>query len=137
MKIIRYQNSVGETGYAAQQAAGTALQIDGDIYGAYTVTDRVATVAKLLAPIVPTSILCIGLNYRKHAAEGGMPIPQYPILFCKGINTLQNPGDPILIPTRLPSDEVDYECELAVVIGKACKNATRDNALSFVLGYTC
>ncbi|MEO6182824.1 MAG: fumarylacetoacetate hydrolase family protein, partial [Verrucomicrobiota bacterium] len=50
---------------------------------------------------------------------------------------VQNPGDPILIPTFLKSDEVDYECELAVVIGKTCKNVTRENALQYVLGYTC
>jgi 2-keto-4-pentenoate hydratase/2-oxohepta-3-ene-1,7-dioic acid hydratase in catechol pathway len=55
----------------------------------------------------------------------------------KGINTLQNPGDPILIPQHLRSDEVDYECELAVVIGKAGKNIPRARALDHVLGYTC
>ena len=67
-------------------------------------------------------ILCIGLNYRRHAEETNAPIPEFPVLFMKGPNTLQNPGDPILLPTHLKSDEVDYECELAVVIGKRCKN---------------
>ena len=66
-----------------------------------------------------------------------MKIPEYPILFGKGLNTLQNPGDPIQIPTHLPSEEVDYECELAVVIGKPCKNVKREDALHYVLGYTC
>lgn len=66
-----------------------------------------------------------------------MQVPPIPILFCKGVNTLQNPGDPILIPTYMASEEVDYECELAVVIGKACKNVTREKALDYVLGYTC
>jgi 2-keto-4-pentenoate hydratase/2-oxohepta-3-ene-1,7-dioic acid hydratase in catechol pathway len=100
-------------------------------------TDELAAVVKLLAPLVPSSILCIGLNYKRHAAESGMKTPELPILFVKGINTLQNPGDPILIPTHLRSDEVDYECELAVVIGKACKNVKRADALDYVLGYTC
>ena len=80
--------------------------------------------AKLLAPIQPSSIICIGLNYRKHAEETGAKFPEYPVVFFKGINTLQNPGEPIQLPTHLRSDEVDYECELAVVIGRACKNVT-------------
>jgi 2-keto-4-pentenoate hydratase/2-oxohepta-3-ene-1,7-dioic acid hydratase in catechol pathway len=92
---------------------------------------------RLLAPIEPTQILCIGLNYRRHAAESGMKPPERPVLFVKGINALGHPGDPILIPTHLRSDEVDYECELAVVIGRACKNVPREQALDYVLGYTC
>ena len=92
-------------------------------------------VDKLLAPIVPTDILCIGLNYREHAAESGSPVPRVPMLFIKSSNTLNNPGDPILIP-RL-SSQVDYEAELAVVIGKAAKNVTRERALDYVFGYTC
>jgi len=81
--------------------------------------------------------LCIGLNYRRHAEETKGQIPEYPVLFFKGPNTVQNPGDPIVLPRHLRSDDVDYECELAVVIGKRCKNATRANALDYVLGYTC
>jgi len=60
-----------------------------------------------------------------------------PILFIKNPNALQNPNDSILLPRHLRSDEVDYECELAVVIGKTCKNVSREQALSYVLGYTC
>jgi 2-keto-4-pentenoate hydratase/2-oxohepta-3-ene-1,7-dioic acid hydratase in catechol pathway len=59
------------------------------------------------------------------------------VLFVKGINTLQHPGEPIVLPRHLRSDEVDYECELAVVIGKACKNVSPEHALEYVLGYTC
>ena len=85
---------------------------------------------------MPPNILAIGLNYKKHAEEGGRGVPERPMLFIKSTTSLQNPGDPIELPRKLRSDEVDYECELAVVIGKACKNATRANALDFVLGYT-
>ena len=137
MRIIRYQTPTGAIHYAAQQPDGTARVITGDIYGQYTVTAEPAQVAKLLAPIVPTAILCIGLNYKRHAEEAGANPPERPVLFVKGNNTLQNPGDPILLPRYMRSDEVDYECELAVVIGKPCKNATRANALDYVLGYTC
>jgi 2-keto-4-pentenoate hydratase/2-oxohepta-3-ene-1,7-dioic acid hydratase in catechol pathway len=137
MKIIRYQNQQGQVGYAAQQPDGTALELAGDIYHSPVLTGKKADAVKLLAPIQPSSIICIGLNYRRHAQETGARIPEFPVVFFKGINTLQNPGDAIQIPTHLRSDEVDYECELAVVIGRACKNVSRENALDFVLGYTC
>ncbi|HWY31820.1 MAG TPA: fumarylacetoacetate hydrolase family protein [Candidatus Acidoferrum sp.] len=137
MKIIRYLNQQGEAGFAAQQADGSALKIAGDIYNSPQTTTEPAHVAKLLAPIQPSSIICIGLNYRRHAQETGAKIPEFPVVFFKGINTLQHPGDPILLPTHLKSDEVDYECELAVVIGRAGKNIPRAKALDHVLGYTC
>jgi 2-keto-4-pentenoate hydratase/2-oxohepta-3-ene-1,7-dioic acid hydratase in catechol pathway len=137
VKIIRYLNQQGEAGFAAQQADGSALKIAGDIYNSPRTTTEPADVAKLLAPIQPSSIICIGLNYRRHAQETGAKIPEFPVVFFKGINTLQHPGDPILLPTYLKSDEVDYECELAVVIGRAGKNIPRAKALEHVLGYTC
>jgi 2-keto-4-pentenoate hydratase/2-oxohepta-3-ene-1,7-dioic acid hydratase in catechol pathway len=137
MKLIRYQDSAHQIGYAALQPGGAAKKISGDIFGDYSVSDAEAAVAKLLAPIVPAAILCIGLNYRHHAAESDAKIPDHPVLFMKGTNSLQNPDDAIEIPTACRSDEVDYECELAVVIGKTCKNATRETALEHVLGYTC
>ena len=113
------------------------MEISGDIFGEYSVTDKTAQVAKLLAPIVPTNLLCIGLNYRQHAVETKLPIPEYPVLFMKTTGAVQNPGDPIVLPRTLRSDQVDYECELAVVIGKKCKNVSREKALDYVLGYTC
>jgi 2-keto-4-pentenoate hydratase/2-oxohepta-3-ene-1,7-dioic acid hydratase in catechol pathway len=137
MKIIRFLDGNQTIKYAAQQADGRALEISGDIFGSYSVTDRKAQVAKLLAPIAPTNLLCVGLNYRQHAIETKLQIPEYPVLFIKTTGAVQNPGDPILMPTKLRSAEVDYECELAVVIGKSCKNATRETALDYVLGYTC
>jgi len=137
MKIIRYQSQQGEVGYAAQHADGTALKLAGDIFNLPKVTTEKVVVAKLLAPIQPSSIICIGLNYRRHAQETGAKIPEFPVVFFKGINTLLNPGEPILLPTHLKSDEVDYECELAVVIGRVGKNISRQNALDHVLGYTC
>jgi 2-keto-4-pentenoate hydratase/2-oxohepta-3-ene-1,7-dioic acid hydratase in catechol pathway len=136
MKIIRYQDKQGGVGYGVQSADGKALKIAGDIYGKHSVTNEPADVAQLLAPIAPTGIICIGLNYRRHAEETGAKFPEYPVVFVKGINTVQHPGAPIQLPTHLRSDEVDYECELAVVIGRACKNVSRANALDYVLGYT-
>jgi 2-keto-4-pentenoate hydratase/2-oxohepta-3-ene-1,7-dioic acid hydratase in catechol pathway len=137
MKIIRYQDQQGTIGYAAQQPDGSALKFAGDIFASPRITTQKADVTKLLAPIQPSSIICIGLNYRRHARETGAKIPEFPVVFFKGINTLLNPGEPIQLPTHLRSDEVDYECELAVVIGRAGKNISRQNALDHVLGYTC
>jgi 2-keto-4-pentenoate hydratase/2-oxohepta-3-ene-1,7-dioic acid hydratase in catechol pathway len=137
MKIIRYQDANGTTGFAASQADGPQRALEGDIYNSPRLTNRKVSPAKLLTPVEPKIILCIGLNYKRHATESGLSAPQFPILFMKGANAAQNPGDPILIPTHLRSDEVDYECELALVIGKPCKNVSRANALDYVLGYTC
>jgi 2-keto-4-pentenoate hydratase/2-oxohepta-3-ene-1,7-dioic acid hydratase in catechol pathway len=137
MKIIRYSDSSGQIHHAAQQADGSALVIEGCIFGSPKVTDRKADVAKLLAPVDPRAILCIGLNYKFHAEESGMAIPQHPVLFMKSPGAVQNPGAPILLPSVLKSDSVDYECELAVVIGKAARNVKKADALDYVLGYTC
>ncbi len=137
MKIVRYQDPQGDIHFGAQNPDGSAERLLGDPFSGLTPTQESAVIAKFLAPLVPTSILCIGLNYKQHAAESGAEVPQFPILFVKGINTLQNPGDPIQIPRFLRSEEVDYECELAVVIGRACKNVHRAEALDYVLGYTC
>src|SRR5262245_15973589 len=125
MRIIRYADSSGSIKFASQPADGPAREIDGDIYGQFKVSGRLANVHKLLAPIQPTAFFCIGLNYRKHAEEGKNPIPQYPVLFMKNPGAVNHPGDPIVLPTKLKSTQVDYECELAVVIGKACKNVAR------------
>jgi len=136
MRIIRYQDIKGDIHHAAQQVDGTALKLAGDIFLLPQVTGELAQVARLLAPIEPRAIICIGLNYRKHAAETNAKIPEYPVVFFKNPAALQHPGGPIVLPTWLRSDEVDYECELAVVIGRTCKNVPRADALKYVLGYT-
>ena len=137
MKIVRYSDKQGVVRFGVQQASGSVTEVDGDIYGQFRDTGRPATIAKTLAPISPVAIICIGLNYRKHAEEGKQPIPEFPVVFMKTVSAVQNPGDPIQLPRHLRSDAVDYECELAVVIGKACKNVDREHALDYVLGYTC
>jgi 2-keto-4-pentenoate hydratase/2-oxohepta-3-ene-1,7-dioic acid hydratase in catechol pathway len=134
MRIIRFM-SEGKIHHGVPIGETSARKIDGDLFGEHEVTGTVLAVEKLLAPLVPADILCIGLNYREHAAESGSAIPQNPVLFIKGGNALNNPGDPIPIPRR--STMIDYEAELAIVIGKAAKNVSRDRALEYVFGYTC
>ena len=137
MKVIRYQTTEGSIRHASLEPDGTSREILGDLFGSFEVTANRVTPHKLLAPIAPVNILCIGLNYRRHAAESNVPPPERPILFIKATTTVQNPGDPIILPRHLRSDEVDYECELAVVIGRRCRNVSREKALNYVLGYTC
>lgn len=138
MKIIRYTDPSGQTRYGTEHRDGTRVAAEGDPFaGSLATTDRPADVRKLLCPIAPTGIFCIGLNYRQHAEESRVAVPEFPVLFMKGVNAATHPGDPIELPRALRTDEVDYECELAVVIGKPCKNVARRDALKHVLGYTC
>lgn len=136
MKIIRHLTPTGPA-HAALQPDGTARAIEGDILGDFRVTDRVVKPGKLLAPIEPKNIICIGLNYKLHAAESGKDAPKWPVVFMKNSAALQNPGDPIEIPVKNASTQVDYEAELVVVIGKRCKNVSKADALNYVLGYSC
>jgi 2-keto-4-pentenoate hydratase/2-oxohepta-3-ene-1,7-dioic acid hydratase in catechol pathway len=94
-------------------------------------------VGRILAPVQPAAIFCIGLNYRRHAAETGASLPEWPVLFMKSPGAVQDPEGPIALPRALASGQVDYEGELAVVIGKRCRNVSRDEALAAVLGFTC
>ncbi len=112
----------------------TAHRIDWQSFEQFTVTSDVVPVDRLLAPLIPTDILCIGINYREHATETSTSLPENPLLFIKAGNTLNDPGAPILMPER--SDKIDYEGELAVVIGKTCKAVSRADALDYVFGYT-
>ena len=137
MKIARYLDPHENTHLAQLHPDGSAERLTGDLFAGLERSGDPADVRKLLAPLVPTALLGIGLNYRHHAAESGLQAPERPILFVKTPNTLQHPGDPIILPRHLRSDEVDYECELAVVIGRACKNVPRAEALDYVFGYTC
>jgi len=137
MKIIRFLDETGIIRFGTPSTPGQARLLKSDPFVSLELDDREATIRKLLAPVHPSSILCIGLNYRHHAAESGAKAPERPILFIKTPNSVQNPNDAIEIPSFMASHKVDYECELAVVIGKSCKNATRENALDYVFGYTC
>jgi len=136
MKIIRHLDPEGNVRYASQRPDGSAQALAGDLFGVLRETGERARVQKILAPVEPAAFLCIGLNYRRHAQESGAKVPEFPVLFMKSPSAVQNPGDPIVLPRRLRSDEVDYECELAVVIGRYCKNVRREAALDYVFGYT-
>ena len=140
MRLIRHLTSAGPA-YAALRPDGSALPLSGDplVSGTAGLAPAGAPIppGKLLCPVLAPNIIGIGLNYRSHAEEVGRPLPQFPMVFVKTTNALQHPGDPILLPrSQNASAEVDYEGELAVVIGRAAKNVSRERALDHVLGYT-
>jgi 2-keto-4-pentenoate hydratase/2-oxohepta-3-ene-1,7-dioic acid hydratase in catechol pathway len=137
MRIVRGLDIQGCAHWAALGADGQARRLIGNLYERPTLTDEVMRFERLLAPVDPVAILGIGLNYRRHAEETRSEVPAHPIVFMKHPASVQHPGAPICLPRTLRSDRVDYECELAVVIGRSARNVTREAALDHVLGYTC
>jgi 2-keto-4-pentenoate hydratase/2-oxohepta-3-ene-1,7-dioic acid hydratase in catechol pathway len=137
MKIIRYEDPSGKIHYAAEQRRDSYRRVEGDPFNGFQVTSEAAAIRKILAPVIPAMIWCIGQNYRRHADEVGMGVAEHPVVFAKGVNTIQDPDAPVRIPTSARSSQVDYEGELVAVIGKMCKDVSRDRALDYVAGYTC
>jgi 2-keto-4-pentenoate hydratase/2-oxohepta-3-ene-1,7-dioic acid hydratase in catechol pathway len=114
--------------WAAGRGAGALAQTPGLFFreGA----------ARRLAPIPrPGKVICLGLNYRDHAAESGVPVPNEPVVFAKFANAVVGPESPILLPAT--SEEVDYEAELVFVIGRGGRHIPESSALSHVAGYMC
>jgi 2-keto-4-pentenoate hydratase/2-oxohepta-3-ene-1,7-dioic acid hydratase in catechol pathway len=138
MKLIRFLSHEGRVllGIYEADRPDRARVVEGDLFGELVPTGRVVSIRKLLPPVDPPNILAIGLNYRRHADETKISYPDLPVLFIKTTNALIGPGDPILLPSAGP-DCVDYEAELAVVIGRRAKNITPGKALDYVLGYVC
>src|SRR5579862_7140678 len=137
MRIVRFL-SEGKEYLGREIDRQSAWRLEGNLLdgpAGLKLLDQKLKIDKLLTPLVPTDILCIGLNYREHAAESKSAIPENPMLFIKAGNTLNNPFDPIPIPRR--SSQIDYDAELCVVIGKTAKRVSRERALDYVFGYTC
>jgi len=135
MKFIRYEKD-GQLCHGL--LTGTEVQkITGDMFSEYAIgkerfgLDEV----KLLQPCQPTKIVAVGLNYRGHAREMNMTIPEEPLLFLKPATAVIGTGAPIIYPKM--SQRVDYEGELGVVIGRLCKNVSEQQAPEYVFGYTC
>ena len=90
---------------------------------------------ELLAPVTPSKIICVGLNYLRHAEEMNKPVPDEPLIFSKPPSAIIGPGEAILLPAQ--SQEVHHEGELAIIIGERLKDATREQSHQAILGYTC
>ncbi|HOT85216.1 MAG: hypothetical protein BWX56_00473 [Euryarchaeota archaeon ADurb.Bin023] len=134
MKLLRYNNNDKiENGIFENN---TIKKIKGDLFSEFQVTETEIdpSSVKLLPPTMPTKIVAVGLNYRDHAKELKMEIPKNPIIFIKPASTVIGPEDPIIYPET--SNQVDYEAELGIVIGKRAKNIEKDEAKEYILGYT-
>lgn len=114
----------------------TIVVIEGDIFGQHHMTEQTYELSEvqLLTPCAPNTIVCVGLNYRQHAAELGMQLPEDPVLFLKPSTTLLARGGDIVCWPMV--GQLDYEGELAVVIGKECHMVEEKEALKYVFGYT-
>lgn len=136
MKIVRYQKH-GEIFYGKLESE-EIFPIEGDVFGDFRLRSQPIKreEVKLLAPVNPPNIIAIGLNYRKHAQESGLAYPEKPVIFLKATSSLIGPEDKIIIPQMAP-DEVDYEAELTIVIGKKAKNVEVEEAEDYIFGYTC
>ena len=133
MRIIRFLDESGKIVTAADHGDGSAEALGG-AFPDFTRTGETVQVGRLLAPLVPTDLLCIGLNYRAHAAETGSTPPANPMLFIKGGNALAGSGDAISLPGN--SSKVDYEAELVVVIGRDARHVPPERAMDHVFGYS-
>jgi 2-keto-4-pentenoate hydratase/2-oxohepta-3-ene-1,7-dioic acid hydratase in catechol pathway len=138
MRIARITNDAGQVVHASPTTQpGIFDELAGDWDSGFRPTGKQARASRLLAPLEPAAVYAIGLNYRDHAAETGAPLPEFPVVFMKGIRAVIGPGETIRLPRRLRSEEVDYEAELAVVLARECRNASRADAMDFVAGFTC
>jgi 2-keto-4-pentenoate hydratase/2-oxohepta-3-ene-1,7-dioic acid hydratase in catechol pathway len=136
MRIIRTRDESDYIIHLSDCGHDEGFLIEGNIFGQFKVTEKRLPVLERLAPVDPPLIIGIAQNYRAHALEMGGQLPQQPVYFIKMPGTLLAPGGPIKLPRKLRSDKVDFESELAVVIGRTCRNVSTDEALDYVLGYT-
>ena len=135
MRIVRFtQDSEPKYGLIEDNEV---YAIEGDVFGDFERGERVGTLPemRLLAPCEPTKIVAVGRNYAEHAAEMQSQVPTEPLVFLKPPSAVIGPGAAIVYPPI--SQRVDYEAELAVVIGRRARNVPANEALDFVLGYTC
>ncbi len=135
MKIIRYR--LGAEVYWGEEKNGTVARLSGGLFTGLKATGDIDKPEELLAPLDPAMIIGIGQNYQRHAEEQGSKVADHPVVFFKALGSVCGSGHPIKLPKNLTSNKVDYEAELAVIIGRDCLNAAKENALDYVFGITC
>jgi len=134
MKFLRFEDNSGTVKYGIKHANGSVTVASGCPYDGLTDTGQPAQIKTHLSPIEPTSVVCIGLNYKKHADELGLPYPKNPVVFTKP--PVSAVGHLAQVVKPRITQKLDYEVELVVVIGKPCKDVTVEQAMDYVLGYT-
>jgi 2-keto-4-pentenoate hydratase/2-oxohepta-3-ene-1,7-dioic acid hydratase in catechol pathway len=146
MRIARFLTADGQVATGQMVTDDTARPLRGPLFvtahagaASFSVLEfdfQPVRVQRLLPPVEPPNIFAIGRNYRAHAAETGSALPEKPMIFQKPTTALIGPNETIRIPAAAP-DEVDYEAELVVVIGRRARRVTPEQALEHVLGFTC
>lgn len=135
MRFVRYQyhNDPPVTGWLYEGQVGA---VDGDLFGDYhrLETDLPLEDVRLLAPVLPSKIICMGRNYVEHAKEDNAEVPETPLIFLKPPSSVIGPGDEIVMPPQ--SQRVDHEGELAVVIGRRGRWIQTDEVKNYIFGYT-
>ena len=136
MKLARFIGADGSRRTGRLTGSRTAQPLVGELFGNLAFGGAEVEVRRFLPPLDPPNIFAIGRNYRAHAAETGAQLPERPLIFMKATTSVIGAGDAIVLPQPAPH-EVDFEAELAVVIGRTARQVAPEHALDFVLGFTC
>lgn len=135
MRIVRFQleQEAPRFGWLQEDKIG---EIEGDLFGVYKRlrAEIPLKAARLLAPSLPSKIICVGRNYVEHAKEHGAEVPKIPLIFLKPPSSIIAPGEAIILPPQ--SSQVEHEAELVIVIGKRGRHIPAESAQDHVLGYT-
>ena len=134
MQIVRIH--VGPDEHYGQLEDGQVRLFDSNPISGGALTDQVfpLSACKFLAPVEPTKLICIGMNYRAHAAEIAQDVPDEPLMFFKPLSSIIGPDEAIVLPWQ--SDQVELEAELAIVIGKKAKDISKAEAKDHIFGFT-
>lgn len=134
-RIYRVKQGMG--GRYAVERGGNLHWLRGDVFGTYEPGEEIppGTALKFLAPVAPSIVVCIGLNYKDHAAEMKKKLPEEPLVFLKPATTVIGPDEPIRLPAW--AGRIEHEAEMAVVIGKRASQVKAADAMDYILGVTC
>lgn len=142
MRLVRFIDENAQVRFGKDLGGEQADLLDADPLAVFPQqprpTGQIVRIAQRLSPVEPSNLFCIGMNYKAHVAEMGGELPDRPVVFMKPTTTVQHPGQPVRVPKcEHDGPETDQEAELAVVIGKAARDVSVDDALDHVWGYTC
>ena len=135
MKIYRIETCSGDAKWAYSENFKDFYLLNGSLKG-FTETTEAVTAKKILPPVIPPAVYIIGYNYAKNVEQARAAAGSHPVVVMKAISTIIATGDSIDLPDSATSEQIDYEGELAIVIGKQAKNVPVNSASEFILGYT-
>jgi 2-keto-4-pentenoate hydratase/2-oxohepta-3-ene-1,7-dioic acid hydratase in catechol pathway len=136
LKLARFLTADGRSLVGRLTAERAAEPLVGHLFGELTFASETVPIHRFLPPVEPPNIFAIGRNYRAHAAETGSQVPERPMIFMKATTAVIGDGDTIVLPAAAPH-EVDFEAEFAIIIGRRARRVREEEALGYVLGYTC